>query len=101
MVCPGDGMRVAAACELGAVHLDAPLGLTDGQVHSSEHAFRAEWPLPAATVQNRLARVAVADTLLNPPGHPAQRRDHVQERQPVMVDHAGGAMSSSAQAIGS
>ena len=43
--------------------------------------------LPA---ENDLAGVAVADSRLDPSGRVAQRRNHVQERQPRVVDGAGG-----------
>ena len=38
----------------------------------------------------RLAGVAVADSRLDPSGHPALRRHHVQGREPGVVDGAGG-----------
>ena len=34
--------------------------------------------------------VAVADSRLDPSGHAALRRHHVQEREPRVVDGAGG-----------
>ena len=46
--------------------------------------------LVAATAENHLASLAVADSRLDPSGHPAQRRHHVQEREPGVVDGAGG-----------
>ena len=40
--------------------------------------------------ENDLAGVAVADSRLDPSGHVALRRNHIQERQPRVVDRAGG-----------
>ena len=53
-------------------------------------ALDAERHLVAATADNHLAGVAVADSRLDPSGHAAQRRHHVQEREPGVVDGAGG-----------
>ena len=39
---------------------------------------------------NRLPGVAVTDSRLDPSGQVALRRHHVQEREPGMVDGAGG-----------
>ena len=84
-------MGVAAACELGAAPLDPPFGLADDRVRSAEHALEAERHLVvAATADHQLAGVGVADSLLDPSGNPALRRHHVQEREPGMVDGAGG-----------
>ena len=84
-------MGVATACELGAAPLDVSFGLADGQVHSAEHALDAERHLVvAATGDHQLGGVAVADGRLDPSRLLALRRHHVQEREPGMVDDAGG-----------
>ena len=44
----------------------------------------------AAPAENDLAGVAVADSRLDPSGREALRRNHIQEREPGMVDGAGG-----------
>ena len=53
-------------------------------------AFDAVRQRVAAPADNDLAGVAVADSRLDPSGRVAQRRNHVQERQPRVVDRAGG-----------
>ena len=70
--------------------LGQPLGLPDGQVYSSKQGFDAVRQRLAAAAENDLAGVAVADSRLDPSGPVAQRRHHVQERQPRVVDGAGG-----------
>ena len=58
--------------------------------------------LVAVIAENRLGGVAVADSRLDPSGHPALRRDHIQEREPGVVGRvAGGFGEASAHAIGS
>ena len=71
-------------------HSTAPFGLADVHVRTAKQALDAEGHLAAATADNHLAGVAVADSRLDPSGHPALRRHHVQEREPGMVDGAGG-----------
>ena len=67
-----------------------PLGLPDGQVYSSKHGFDAARRRLAAPAENDLAGIGIADSRLDPSGHVALRRNHVQERQPRVVDRAGG-----------
>ena len=81
-------MGVAAACELGAAPLDASFGLADGQVHSAERALAAGRHL-TATADHRLSGLGIADSLLEPSGREALRRDQVQSREAGMVDGAG------------
>ena len=88
--CPGECVSVATACELGAAPLDRPFGLADVHVRTAEQALDAERHLVAATADHRLAGVAVADSRLDPSGHEALRRHHIQGREPGMVDGAGG-----------
>ena len=59
-------------------------------MYAPPSALEAERHLAAATAENRLAGVAVADSRLDPSGDVALRRDHIQEREPGMVDGAGG-----------
>src|SRR5258708_33575486 len=56
----------------------------------AQPAFEAERHLVAEAADHHLAGIAIADSRLDPSGHPALRRQHVQERQPGMVDGAGG-----------
>jgi hypothetical protein len=70
---------VAAACELGAAPLGQPLGLPDGQVYKSKHAFAAVRRRIAAPAENDLAGVAIADSRLDPSGREALRRNRVQD----------------------
>jgi len=84
---------VATACQLGAAQLDASFGLADGHVRKAERALKAEWHLAAATADHALGVVGVvgvAGSRLEPSEHPALRHDHIQEREPGMVDGAGG-----------
>src|ERR1700761_9406309 len=83
-------MRVATAYELGAAPLNPPIGLADGQIHRAKHAPGTEWQFLAGTADHQLAGVTVADRLLDPSRHVAPRRQHVQEREPGMVDGPGG-----------
>ena len=83
-------VSVATACKLGAAQLDRPFGPTDGGVHTEKEGFETERRLVAATAEKHLAGVAVADSRLDPPYHPAQRRHRVQEREPPMIGGAGG-----------
>ena len=83
-------MGVAAACELGAAPLGQPLGVPDGEVGSSKQRFAAVRQRLAAPAENDLACVAVADSRLDPSGRVALRCNRVQERQPRVVDGAGG-----------
>ena len=88
--CPGECVRVAIAGKLGTAPLDPSFGLTDEQVHTAKPALDAERHLVAATADHPPASVAVADGLLDPSGHPALRRHHVQGGEPGVVDGAGG-----------
>src|SRR6516162_2377291 len=83
-------MGVAAACELGAAQLGHPLGLPDGERYNSKRGFVAVRQRLAAPAENDLASLAVADSRLDPSGRVAQRRNRVQEREPRVVDRAGG-----------
>src|SRR5271166_1489456 len=83
-------MLVATACELGAAPLDHPLGLADRQVGTSKPALYAVRHLIGAAADYRLASLAVGDGLLDPSDHVALRRDHIQEREPGVVDGARG-----------
>ena len=56
----------------------------------AKDALDAERHLVAATGEKHLAGVAVADSRVDPPGDPALRRDHIQEREPGVVDGASG-----------
>ena len=83
-------MGVAAACQPGAAPLDPSFRLADDHIRNAQPAFEAERHLVAATADHNLGIVSVAGSRLDPSGHPALRRQHVQERQPGMVDRAGG-----------
>ena len=88
--CPDESVRVATACELGAAPLDRPFGLADGQIRAGKTPSRPNGTSSRPVPHHRLAGVAVADSRLDPSGVEAQRRHHVQEREPGVVDGAGG-----------
>ena len=75
---------------LGAAQLGQPLGLPEGCVYSSKRGFEAARQRLAAPGENDLPGVAIADSRLDPSGRVAHRRHHVQERQPRVIDRAGG-----------
>jgi hypothetical protein len=57
----------------------------------SKRALGAERHLfVAATADHQLAGVGVADSRLDPSARVAQRRNHIQGRQPRVVDRTGG-----------
>ena len=87
---PGDGMRVATACDLGAAPLGPPRALAAGQVCSAHPALRAERHRSGAAVENQPGGIAVAKGLFDSPRHPAQRCHHTEGREPGMLDGARG-----------
>ena len=88
--CPGECVGVATAGEFGVVPLDRPFWLAGEHVGAAEPTVDAEGHLVAVIADNRLSGVAVADSRLDPSHGPAQRRDYIQEREPWMIDGAGG-----------
>ena len=100
--CPGECVGVAAACELGAAPLDHRSGWPMYRYTPPSQPSMPYGHLIAATAENRLAGVAVADRRLDPSGRVALRRHHVQRTRAAGWSTArAGSMSSSAQAIGS
>ncbi len=88
--CPGECVGVATACELGAAPFDRPFGLTYGKVRSGERTLGPNGTSLRSLATDHLTGVAVADSRVDPSGHPALRRDHVQGREPGVVEGAGG-----------
>ena len=70
-------------------HSTAPFGLADGQVRTAKQALDAVRHR-RGSCRDASGRRRVADSRLDPSGQAALRRDHIQEREPGMVDGAGG-----------
>src|SRR6202040_3622245 len=64
--------------------------LADGLIHRAKQGFDVVRQHLAAPGENDLARLAVADSRFGPSGHPALRRQPVEEREARTVSGTGG-----------
>src|ERR1700757_3563396 len=83
-------VSVAANCELGTAQLDPTLGPADGYVRAAHQGLGPGRHPVAATSENDLPGLAVANRILDPSHDPTLRCHYVQEREPWVVDRASG-----------
>ena len=79
-------MRVRTLCDYVAAELDRQLGPTLRGVHTAEHGFGSSRTSSKHSLLLDAAGLAVAEGVIDPPGHIALRRHYVELRQPPMFD---------------